>query len=172
MAERAPAAASVRPARPEDRPVLTELYNHYVRETPITFDTEPYTALSRAPWFEQFAESGRYRLLVAEEAGRVLGYAASMRYRPKAAYQTSVETSVYVASGEGGRGLGTLLYDALFRAVRDEALHRALAGVTLPNPASVALHRRFGFTSVGVQHEVGFKLGRYWDVEWFEKALA
>jgi phosphinothricin acetyltransferase len=168
MAEK---AAAVRPARPEDRPALIELYNHYVRETPITFDTEPYTVESRRPWFEQFAEAGPYRLLVAEEAGRLLGYAASMRYRPKAAYRTSVETSVYVAADEGGRGLGTLLYDALFRTVRGEALHLALAGVTLPNPASIALHRRFGFTSVGVQHEVGFKLGRYWDVEWFEKTL-
>jgi phosphinothricin acetyltransferase len=108
---------------------------------------------------------------VAEEAGRVVGYACSVRFRPKSAYSTSVETSVYLDPDLKGRGIGARLYATLFDRLRGEDLHRAYAGVTRPNPASVALHLRFGFRSVGIYREVGRKLGRYWDVEWFEKPL-
>jgi phosphinothricin acetyltransferase len=162
---------TIRPAHPDDLGPLTELYNHYVRETPITFDIEPYTAARRRPWFDQFAEHGRYRLLSAETEGRVVGYAATMPFRAKAAYQTSVEASVYLAPGALGRGIGSLLYEELFKAIGGQDVHRAYAGITLPNPGSVALHEKFGFQSIGVYHEVGRKFGRYWDVEWFEREL-
>jgi len=82
-----------------------------------------------------------------------------------------VETSVYLARGEEGRGTGTRLYAALFEALAHEDVHVALAGVALPNPASLALHHRFGFASLGVFPEVGRKLGRYWDVEWLARRL-
>jgi phosphinothricin acetyltransferase len=163
--------ARIRPAIADDHAAITDLYNHYVVRTPITFDVEPYALQARRPWFEQFADGGRYRLLVAEGAEGILGYACTLRYRPKAAYETSVETSVYLRPDATGQGLGALLYGALFAALRGEDVHRALAGITLPNPASVALHRRFGFRSVGVYSHVGRKFGRYWDVEWFEKEL-
>ena len=165
-------APEVRSARAGDLPELTEIYNHYVSHTPITFDTEPFGAEARRGWFEQFGVAGRYRLVVAEEAGRVVGYAGSTRFRAKPAYLTSVETSIYLRTDAQGRGLGRRLYGALFEALRGEPVHRAYAGVTLPNPASLALHRRFGFTEIGTYREVGHKLGRYWDVAWFEKGLA
>ena len=161
----------IRPAAAPDLTALTEIYNHYVTATPITFDVEPFTPETRKPWLDQFAEKGPYRLQVAARADRVLGYACSVRFRPKPAYRTSVETSVYLAPDSTGRGLGRRLYGALFEALRGEELNRAYAGITLPNPASVALHQSFGFRSIGVYHEVGHKLGRYWDVEWFEKRL-
>ncbi|MFQ5843947.1 MAG: GNAT family N-acetyltransferase, partial [Planctomycetota bacterium] len=101
----------------------------------------------------------------------VVGYACSTPFRPKPAYRTSVETTVYVAPAATGRGVGGRLYQALFDALAGEELHRAYAGIVPPNPASVALHRRFGFHEVGVAREVGHKLGRYWDVAWFEKGL-
>ncbi|MCZ6782845.1 MAG: GNAT family N-acetyltransferase [Proteobacteria bacterium] len=164
-------STTIRSARPGDWPALTELYNHYVLKTSITFDVEPYTVETRRPWFEQFAETGRYRLHVAERDGQIAGYAASSRFRPKRAYDTSVETSIYLQPDCHGQGIGTLLYTALFESLRGEDIHRALGGITLPNAASIALHRRFGFESTGVLHEVGRKLDRYWDVEWFEKAL-
>ena len=85
----------IRPANRADLPRLTEIYNHYVIHTPVTFDVEPYTVERRAAWFEQFALTGRYRLVVAEEDGLVLGYAGTTRFRPKAAYDTTVETTVY-----------------------------------------------------------------------------
>jgi phosphinothricin acetyltransferase len=108
---------------------------------------------------------------VAEERGRVLGFASSSRYRAREAYVTSIETSVDVADGWTGRGIGSSLYEFLFAALVEEDLHRAYAGITMPNLVSVALHRRFGFEHVGTFREQGRKFGRYWDVAWFEKAL-
>ena len=161
----------LRPAREEDLPALNDLYNHYILHTPITFDVEPWTLEQRREWFSHYAKTGRHRLLVALQDGRVAGYASSGRFRPKAAYDTSVESSIYLAPGLGGRGLGTTLYRALLEALAREPVHRVLAGVTLPNPASLALHARFGFRTVGVFDEVGHKLERYWSVQWLEKLL-
>jgi phosphinothricin acetyltransferase len=162
---------TIRPARASDAAPLTDLYNHYVRETPISFDVAPWTVEARAAWISEFAATGRYRLLVAEESARVVGYACTRRFREKAAYETTVETSIYLAAGTTGRGLGHALYSALFEAIRGEDLRRAIAGVTLPNDASVKLHERFGFCRTGVTTEVGRKFGRYWDVAWYERAL-
>ena len=87
------------------------------------------------------------------------------------AYNTTVEVAIYCAGEATGRGLGTMLYKALFEALAEEDVRMAMAGITLPNPASVALHEHFGFTLVGVMHEVGRKFDRYWDVAWYEKRL-
>jgi phosphinothricin acetyltransferase len=163
------ADTTLRRARAEDLAALTEIYNHYVIHTPITFDLEPFTPETRRPWLAQFADSGRYQLFVAEQAGRVLGYAGSMRFRTKAAYDPSVETTIYLRPECTGRGLGRLLYERLFAALRGEDVHRILGGVTLPNEASIALHKSFGFTPVGTYSEVGRKFGRYWDVLWLER---
>jgi phosphinothricin acetyltransferase len=159
----------IRPAVPGDLPRLTEIYNHYVVHTPVTFDIEPYTVERRETWFSQFRPAGRHRLLVAEESGSVLGYAGTMRWRPKAAYDTTVETTIYCDSQAMGKGIGSRLYGALFEALRDEDIHRFVAGYTLPNPASAALHARFGFRAVGIFPEVGRKFGCYWDVAWSER---
>jgi phosphinothricin acetyltransferase len=163
--------ANIRPARESDLERLTEIYNYYVMHTPITFDLEPFSVVERGEWFRHYSASGPHRLLIAETDGRVVGYVTSSRFRPKAAYETSVETTIYLAPEATGRGVGSALYAALFAALADEDLHRAYAGVTLPNPASVALHRKVGFRSIGVYREVGRKFGKYWDVEWFEKPL-
>jgi len=161
----------IRPPRPSDAAPLTDLYNHYVRETPITFDVEPWSVEQREAWMRDFAATGRHRLLVAEEAEQVVGYACTRRFREKAAYETTVEVSVYVAAQATGRGLGNALYAELFEAIRGEDVHRAIAGITLPNHASVKLHERFGFRSAGVMTGVGRKFGRFWDVAWYERAL-
>jgi phosphinothricin acetyltransferase len=165
------ADVSIRHAVAADLPDLTSLYNHYVRETPITFDTEPFGLEQRRPWLEGFSETGRHQLFVAEREQRVIGYACSHCFRPKPAYDGSVETTVYLAPDALGEGIGARLYAALFDALAQEPVHRALAGTTLPNPASIALHQRFGFTPVGTFREVGWKLGRHWDVQWFEKPM-
>jgi phosphinothricin acetyltransferase len=162
-------AISIRLAVRADLPRLTEIYNYYVVNTPVTFDVEPYTVEKREVWFNQFGPTGRHRILVAEENGLVLGYACTMRFRPKAAYETTVETSIYCATDAVGKGIGTRPYAALFEALRDEDIHRYVAGYTLPNPVSAALHERFGFKRVGVFTENGRKFGRYWDVAWNER---
>ncbi|WP_405894387.1 GNAT family N-acetyltransferase [Streptomyces sp. NBC_00104] len=167
------AEVQVRPGVETDLAALTDIYNHYVRETPITFDTAVFTPEERRPWLLSHLEDGRHRLMVAAGADsqRILGYATSSAFRAKPAYDTSVEVSVYLAPDAGGRGVGTLLYKALFEALADEDVHRAYAGIAQPNEASTRLHERFGFRYVGTYREVGRKFGRYWDVAWYEKGL-
>ncbi len=163
-------ALRVRPGRSEDLAAIDEIYAHYIQETAITFDLEPAGAEARRAWFAQFGETGRHRLFVAERDA-VVGWSCSHGFRPKGAYQTSVETTIYLRPEATGTGAGTALYRALFDALVREDVHRAYAGITLPNPASEALHRRFGFEPVGVFHEVGRKHDRWWDVRWYEKRL-
>ncbi|HMB71442.1 MAG TPA: GNAT family N-acetyltransferase [bacterium] len=164
--------AVVRPGRESDLPELVAIYNHFVENTHVTFDLEPFAPEARREWFREFTERGPYRLLVAELGDEVGGYACSHEFRHKRAYRTSVETSVYVRPAAFGRGLGRALYRSLFAALDgDPELHRAYAGVALPNPPSLALHRDFGFREVGTFREVGFKLDRYWDVCWLERPL-
>jgi phosphinothricin acetyltransferase len=160
----------IRPAERGDLPRLTEIYNYYVNHTPVTFDVEPYTVEGRQAWFAQFGSSGRYRLLVAELEGTVLGYAGTTRFRPKAAYDTTVETTVYCAPEAAGKGIGSRLYAELFALLKGEDVHRFVAGYALPNAATEVLHRRFGFQVVGVFSENGRKFGKYWDVCWVERA--
>jgi phosphinothricin acetyltransferase len=168
----APTGVVVRPAHTEDLPRLTQIYNHYVLNTPITFDLEPFTVEQRRKdWLSQFSATGPHQLFVAEERGVVLGYAGTTAFRDRRAYDTTVETTIYCAPDATGRGLGTLLYAALFDALRGEDIRMAIAGMTLPNDASNAIHERFGFTPVGVMHEVGWKFDRYRDVAWYEKQL-
>lgn len=161
----------IRTAQRRDLPALTTLYNHYIEHTVITFDLVPWTVDQRAAWFEHHAPTGPHRLLVGERDGRVVGYASSGTFRPKAAYGRSVETSVYLDHEQVGRGDGTRLYQALFDELATETVHRAYAGVALPNDASIRLHRRLGFNPIGTFREVGFKFGRYVDVEWFERPV-
>ena len=161
----------IRTGREADVPALNGIYNHYVRETAITFDIEPSSLEQRLEWFRKFEDRGRLQIVIAESAGEVIGYAATLPFRPKAAYETSVELTIYLKHDAESRGTGSLLYQELFARLAGEDLNRLLAGMTLPNPGSRALHHKFGFRSIGVFHEVGRKFGRYWDVEWFEKAL-
>ena len=151
---------------------LVEIYNHYVTNTHVTFDTEPFAVGARTQWFTQFAESGPYRLLIGEADGGVIGYATSTRFKPKAAYNTSVETTIYLDPQHTGKGHGRPLYAALLEQLQDEpSVHRAYASLALPNPASVALHEALGFVRAGSYHEVGFKLGEYRSVDVYEKNL-
>ena len=166
------ASLRVRPGREGDLEALNDVYNHYVTEAHVTFDLEPVTSEWRREWFTHHAATGPHRLFVAMDGDRVVGFASSSRFRPKPGYDTSVETSVYVAPDATGKGAGSRLYTELFRALEGEDLHRAYAGITLPNPASIALHERFGFRRVAHFTEQGRKFGRYWDVAWFEKPLA
>ena len=164
-------ALIIRAATRADVPRLTEIYNYYVIHTPVTFDLEPYTVERRMEWFAQFDTKGMHRLLVAEGNGLVLGYAGSMRFRPKPAYDTTVETTIYTAKEVVGKGIGRKLYSVLFEALLPEDVHRIVGGFTLPNEGSRKLHEYFGFKPVGTFSEVGYKFGKYWDVAWMERPL-
>lgn len=165
------ASVQVRVARAADLEALNDIYNHYVRESHVTFDLEPMTMGSRREWFSHYGTEGRHRLFVALRDDIVVGYASSSRFRPKPGYDTSVEASVYLAPDAIGRSIGSKLYFELFRSLEGEDVHRAYAGIALPNPSSIALHERFGFKRVAHFTEQGRKFGRYWDVAWYEKPV-
>jgi len=162
---------TVRPAAEQDLGQLNDIYNRYVVETHFTFDIEPMTLEARREWFGHYDTAGRYRVLVGVSDATVIGYASSSRWRSKPAYETSVETSIYLAPDAVGRGIGTKLYEELFKQLQREDLHRAYAGIALPNQASIALHERVGFKRVAHFTEQGRKFDRYWDVSWYEKPL-
>ncbi|MFN7949579.1 MAG: N-acetyltransferase family protein [Blastocatellia bacterium] len=162
----------IRPGATSDLEAVNGIYNYYIAHTAVTFDVEPWPLDKRCEWFTHYSVMGRYRFLVAVADGVVAGYATSSRLRPKAAYDTSVETSVYLSPAQTGRGLGSSLYQALFECLAAEDVHRAYGIIALPNPASIRLHLRFGFRSVGILNEVGRKFGSYHSVEWFEKKLS
>jgi len=161
----------IRPVVQGDLPALLAIYNHYVVNTPVTFDIEPRTLAQRQMWLDTFAPTGRYRCFVAEQDGKAIGWACSGKFKEKAAYDTSVETSIYLAPGEQGKGLGRRLYRTLFDALASEDVHSAFGGVTQPNEASVGLHLAMGFSHVGTYREVGRKFGRFWDVAWYGRPL-
>jgi phosphinothricin acetyltransferase len=147
-----------------DLAALTAIYNHYVRETPITLDTVERDAAASQGWLDSFAATGRYQCFVAVRSGVVLGWASSHRYNPRAGYDATVSGSIYLAPDATGQGLGRRLYGTLFDALAGEDIHRIFGGITLPNAASVALHRAFGFEPAGIYPQVGRKFGRFWDV--------
>ena len=159
----------IRPARDSDLTSVATIYDHEVMTGISTFDLVPPP---RAYWESRLAstEQGDH-LLVAEVDGEVLGYAYSSSYRPRPAYARTRETSVYLAEGARGRGLGRSLYDDLLLRVRADGVHTVVALVALPNDPSLALHRACGFTEVGVMREVGRKLGRWVDTAWLQLLL-
>ncbi len=162
---------TIRAAVEGDLSALTDLYNHYVESSPVTFDIENRTLAERREWLSHYCAQGPHRLLVLDRAVDILGYASSSSFRPKEAYSTTVETSIYLRQDSTGHGLGRRLYETLFESLRGEDVHRALAGVTLPNAASDRLHLSLGFSEVGVFAEVGRKFDQFWSVRWYEKEL-
>ena len=162
----------IRAATPEDLPRLTDIYNHFVRESYTTFDTDVFSVEARRAWFDKFADHGRYRLLVGDVDGDLVGYASSQPLRPKPAYDQSVETTVYLAPEFVGFGYGETLYRALLDllSARDD-VHRAYGVIAMPNDGSVRLHEKLGFRHVGTLSEVGYKFGKYWDTAWFERNM-
>ena len=162
----------IRDVEPADAAPLTDIFNHYIEHAHSSFDEAPVSVESIANWVGFYGAEGQHRLLVAVEAGTVVGYASGSAYRaPHLAFRHTIEVSIQLAPGVRGRGIGTQLYAGLFDALQDQPIHRALAGVALPNPASVALHRRFGFREVGVFNEYAIKNGGYISSAWMEKAM-
>jgi L-amino acid N-acyltransferase YncA len=160
--------SAIRPATIEDAPRLAEIYSYYVRETAVSFDEHPPTAdqmahhiqevLSRLPW------------LVFDD-GEVRGYAYAVQHRDRASYRWSVNVSVYLHRDSVGQGIGRQLYLRLFEILRSLGYRRALAGITLPNEASVGLHRAMGFEDVGTYRNVGYKFNEWHDTFWMQKEL-
>jgi len=161
---------TVRAAEPSDAAAVAEIYNHYVRETIVTFEEEPVTAAEIARRMEDVRIS-RLPWLVADRAGRTVGYAYARPWKPRHGYRFSTEVAVYVAPDRGRQGIGSLLYSALLADLPERDVHAALGGIALPNDASVALHEKFGFRKVAHLAQVGFKFGRWIDVGYWQRLL-
>ncbi len=155
--------------RPDDAKDIADIYNHYVATTAISFETEPVSAETMASRIQ--SNTSTHPWLVWREDGRVLAYAYATRWRERAAYARSVETTVYVDEQAKGRGLGRLVYSALLDRLTDGGWGLAIGGIALPNDASVALHKRLGFEKVAHFPQVGEKFGRLIDVGYWARAL-
>ncbi len=162
-------AQTIRIARPADAAAITAIYAPIVRDTAISFETEPPAVPEMAARVTATLED--YPWLVATSGGDFAGYAYAGRHRARAAYRWSVDVTVYVAEAARRSGVGTALYRELMAILRRQGFRAAFAGIALPNPASVALHEAVGFEPVGIYRDVGFKLGRWRDVGWWRLAL-
>jgi phosphinothricin acetyltransferase len=160
---------AIEPATSEDLTQIVEILNHTARHSNASFATEPTSVDERRGWFTQFSSTGPHRLLVARRDRQVLGFAASQRYRDLDAFRETVEASISLRSGVRGLGIGTALYRVLFGLLDEEPVHVILAGIALPNDASVALHQKFGFTEVGVFREYAVKNGQYISSIWMQR---
>jgi phosphinothricin acetyltransferase len=159
----------IRDATPEDAPACRELYAPYVRDTAVSFETEPPTVEEMR---QRIADAQRnHAWLVLEDDGRVAGYAYGGPFMSRPAYRWACTVSVYLEPGRRRTGAGRALYEALFERLAGRGLREALAGIALPNEASVGLHRALGFEDVGTYRRVGWKLGRWHDVAWVQRPL-
>ncbi|MEO8604873.1 MAG: arsinothricin resistance N-acetyltransferase ArsN1 family B [bacterium] len=159
----------IRPASVADAAAIAAIYAPYVRDTPISFEVVPPTADEIAARIEKIG--AMHGWLVCADRDDVLGYAYTSPHAERAAYRWGVDCAVYVHGDAQRRGIGGALYTALFRLAASQGCAAVYAGITLPNPGSVALHERAGFVAVGVYRNVGFKLGAWHDVGWWALEL-
>jgi phosphinothricin acetyltransferase len=151
----------------EDAEKVGEIYNYYIQNTHHTFETEPLSVeLTRKRIGKVIAD---FPFLVAEQDGEIFGYAHAARFKLRQAYEHSAEVSIYVKNNSKQRGIGSLLYEKLFEKLEDTDIHAMVAGISLPNDVSVKFHEKLGFEKVAHFKEVGYKLGRWIDVGYWEK---
>jgi len=160
----------IRPAVEADAEALAALYNHYVLHTVTTFETQPIDAAEMAHRVET-VQNQQLPWLVLDRAGVIGGYACAIRWKARAAYARSAESTIYLAQGLTGQGLGAALYRELLSQLTTRGYHTVLGGIALPNAASVGLHESLGFTQVAHLREVGRKFDRWIDVGYWQCLL-
>lgn len=158
----------VRPVRLEDIEPITDIYNHYIARSVISFEQE---TIAPGEMAERVRSADPLPWLVAEHDGTVIGYAYAGSWKGRCAYQQSVEVTVYLSPDSAGRGAGSALYRRLLSELRQAGVHTAIGGIALPNDASVALHEKFGFRKVAHFAEVGRKFDRWIDVGYWQLIL-
>ena len=162
-------SAQIRVATMADAATVAAIYRPYVEGSAISFEVDPPDEAEMARRIGKALETHPW--LVCEDAGRLLGYAYGSEHRSRAAYRWAADVAVYVHEDGHRRGVGRTLYGVLFNLLRVQGIINAYAGITLPNPKSVGLHEALGFRPVGVYERVGFKLGAWRDVGWWQLAL-
>ncbi len=162
-------SAHIRPAASADAARCAEIYAPYVIDNWVSFECDPPDAAEMARRIEDFGASHGW--LVAEVEGKIAGYAYGSPHRTREAYATSADVTVYVDPAFARAGIGRQLYDALFPILKNHNIHAIFAGIALPNDASTGLHEAMGFTPVGIYREVGWKMGGWRDVGWWQRLL-
>ncbi len=157
----------IRTVKFSDAAQIAEIYNHYIKISPATFETETIDASEMEKRIRETL-AGNYPFFTAEENDRIVGYAYGHQFRARVAYRHSIEISVYIKDGFNGQGMATLLYETLFREIAGRDFHAIIAGISLPNEASVKLHEKFGMVKVAHFKEVGFKFGKWIDTGYWE----
>ena len=160
----------IRSATAEDAAACAAIYHPHVADSWASFELTPPDAAEMARRIAAYGESQGW-LVAEDEARQILGYAYASPHRTREAYSSSVDVAIYVADHAQGQGLGRALYTALFERLRQRGFHAAFAGIAIPNPASEALHQTMGFTAVGIYREVGYKMGGWRDVGWWQRLL-
>lgn len=163
-------ATVIRAAAPSDADAVAAIYNHYITKTLVTFEEEPVAAAEISRRMED-VRSESLPWLVAEEGGRVLGYAYATQWRPRVGYRFSAEITVYLGPEHGGRGIGSELYGQLFPMLQARGIRVVIGGIALPNEASVALHEKFGLRKVAHFEAVGVKFDQWIDVGYWQRSL-
>ncbi len=159
----------IRPVKPSDAEDICSIYNEYIVNSRITFEEYPVTIDEIVFRIKNITQS--YPWLVYEEAGKVVGYTYASKWKERSAYRYSVETGIYIASNFIGKGIGTILKEELIKELKIRSIHSIICGIALPNQASIALCEKFGFQKVAQFKEVGFKLGKWVDVGYWELIL-
>jgi len=160
----------IRAAELSDAKALSDIYNHYVLNTVVTFEEEP---VSTAEMASRLSDTLGADLpwLVVEDHSQVVGFAYASKWKGRCAYRYSVEVTVYLSHLVIGKGIGSTLYSRLFELLRAESIHVVLGGISLPNDASIALHEKFGMKKVAHFDEVGYKFGNWVDVAYWQGKL-
>lgn len=161
--------STIRPVTTGDAAAVCELYNYYVANTVITFETEAVAQAEMARRIDEI--TANYPWLVAEDEHGVVGYAYATRWRARAAYDKTAESTIYLRKGAAGSGIGKPLYDALIDALRQRGFHAMVGCITVPNPPSIAFHEKCGFVKVAHFPEVGNKFGNWVDVGFWQLTL-
>ena len=159
----------IRPVSAADATAIAAIYNHYVTATTVTFEEEPVSADEMARRIETVVANGQ-PWLVAEVDGQVAGYAYATKWHHRHGYRHSAEVTVYLGKDFGGRGLGTALYEVLFPLLASNGIRSLVGVIALPNPASIALHEKFGMQKVGHLKAIGMKFGEWIDVGYWQKS--
>ncbi len=159
----------LRPVRPDDALAIADIYNHYILNSPATFEEAPLAAVEMQQRIEETTK--KFPWYVCEEDSRVTGYAYARQWRERAAYRHSVEVSTYLDPSAVGKGRGSALLDAILVELRRRGFHCVMGGVSLPNDASVALLQKFGLRQVAHFKEVGYKFDRWIDVGYWQLLL-
>jgi L-amino acid N-acyltransferase YncA len=162
-------AATIRLASQIDAQQIRDIYAPFCDNTPVSFETQAPTSQEMCDRIAKISRSHPW--LVYENEGQVMGYAYASPHRERAAYRWAVDVSAYVQEGSRRLGVGRSLYSSLIALLQLQGFYRALAGITLPNPGSVGLHQAMGFQPLGTYQSIGYKCGRWHDVEWFQLAL-